>query len=769
MSNYILVLMLMFSFCKATAQTTIKSTLTGKVMNEQQQVLVGASIRLYSLNQKTKTNEQGTFVFHHIPNHKNYRLKIQMIGYEDYEDIIHLSHDSSIVIHLHDAVNHIEGIHISGKKQEQQTAIIQSLNPHQVEESKGKLAAEVFSQLSGVSILSSGHGVAKPVIHGLHSNRVVLLNQGVKLEGQQWGMEHAPELDPFSADEFELIKGAQSVRYGADALGGVLISKSKPIQTDRIHGKADLLTQSNGQGIIGNLQIEGGLMGFPSLGWRIQGSGKKLGDRRTANYNLGNTGAEEANTSANITYQVNKHKYDAFYSFYSVEQGVFYGAHIGTIEDIYARLAHEEPLEKYAFTYQINAPKQQVNHHLARLKYQYNLSDDVLLEAQYSFQRNHRKEFDRRRTVSDDVPMSDLQLSTQHLDIHLKLKNHLLGIQSGFQVNNNIAGTGTTPIIPNFDSYQIALFGIHQYQKNKLFLEAGWRYDYKSFDAAGYRFRYQEENPTVPESYLLTDSRQFQNLSGNLGLQYRVNDIWNYKSNMGLAWRAPTANELYSDGVHHAAAIYEVGNVNLKTEKGLKWIHSLSFSPERWKITADAYAQVIDGYIYSKPDPTQVKQTIRGTFPLFNYEQADALFYGADITASWAIIPSLEYQAMASLVRAKNRETKEYLPYIPADRLSQHIQWNYHQNVFDYIKLSHQYVRRQDRFIEGSDYAVPPASYHIFNLFITRSIPLNQRNAKVSLSIENLLNKSYKDYMDRFRYYAHRPGRNFTLSFQYNF
>ncbi|MFZ4263430.1 TonB-dependent receptor [Sphingobacterium sp. HJSM2_6] len=769
MSKYMLAIVLMLSSWKVSAQSTNYSSLIGKVMDDNQQVLVGASIRLYSLNLKTKSNEQGTFVFHKIPNHRNYRLKIQLIGYEDYEDIIHLSHDSTINIHLHTAVQEIESIRVTGHKPEQNTAVIQALSNDQIAESKGKLAAEVFSQLSGVSILSSGHGVAKPVIHGLHSNRVILLNQGVKLEGQQWGMEHAPELDPFSADEFELIKGAQSVRYGADALGGVLISKSKPIKTDRISGKADLLAQTNGQGLTGNLQLEGGLMGYPGLGWRIQGSGKKLGDRRTASYNLGNTGTEEKNASANLNYQTDAHQVDAYYSLYSAEQGIFYGAHIGTIEDIYARLAHDEPLEKYAFSYQINAPKQEVNHHLARLKYQYILSDDVRLEAQYGFQRNHRKEFDMRRSVSDDIPMSDLVLTSQDLNVHLKLNKHTIGLQSGIQVNNNIAGTGTTPIIPNFDSYQIALFGIHQYQMNKLTLEAGWRYDYKSFDAAGYRFRYNEENSAIPEQYLLTDNRSFQNISGNLGVQYSFHEAWAYKSNLGLAWRAPTANELYSDGVHHAAAIYELGNLDLKTEKGLKWIHSLTFAPDQWNISADVYAQGINGYIYSMPDPLQVKQTIRGTFPLFKYEQHDALFYGADFSASWSINTSFAYQITGSMVRAKNRENNSYLPYIPSDRFGQHIQWNFHNNALDYVKLSHQFVSKQNRFMEGSDYAAAPASYHLFNLFITRTIPLNQRTAKVSLAVDNLLNKSYKDYMDRFRYYAHRPGRNFTLSFQYNF
>src|SRR5690606_10253876 len=182
------------------------------------------------------------------------------------------------------------------------------------------------------------------------------------------------------------------------------------------------------------------------------------------------------------------------------------------------------------------------------------------LEAQYSWQQNHREEFDRRRTTSNETPMSDIILTSNQLDLMLQGKNNSFGIHAGNQINNNTPGTGTTPIIPNYDSYTVGVYGIHFFNFNKLMLEIGWRYDYKYFDAAGYRYDYTNAPEGVPVQYLLTDTKTLHNGSGTIGIRYNFSGDWVLKSNIGLAWRAPTANELYSDGVHHSAAIYEIGN-----------------------------------------------------------------------------------------------------------------------------------------------------------------------------------------------------------------
>jgi len=768
LKNILIVLAVAYSHF-AGAQLKSYSHLVGQIVNEQNEPITNASVQIGGYGSQKSSSIDGSFRFDRLPNHKNLKLNISILGYEVYQDIIHLSQDSSIQIIMHELIEQLDSLDVQGKPNKQVLAVKSTLSKESVELSKGKLLAEVFAQMPGVTILNSGHSVAKPVINGLHSNRIILLNNGVKQESQQWGMEHAPELDPFTANQFELIKGAQSIRYGADAMAGVLITRSDDIDPNQLKGRADVLMESNTRGGIVNFQLEGGMNLIPKLGWRIQGSGKKLGNSKTSNYYLGNTGSEELNYSATLDYNIDRHHFNSYYSRFTTQLGVFYGSHIGSIEDIEARIKNGEPFEKYDFSYAIDAPSQQVDHQLGKFNYKYSLNNAYQLEAQFSWQKNHRQEFDRRRSTSDETPMSDIVLTSNQLDVILQGKTNSFGIHAGNQINNNTPGTGTTPIIPNFDSYTIGIYGIHDINFEKIKLELGWRYDYKYFDAAGYRYHYTEESGAVPVQYLLTDNRTFHNGSGTVGMLYNFATNWNLKSTLGLAWRAPTANELYSDGVHHSAAIYEIGNLDLKAEKGVKWINSVSKKHDNWGLTVDVYAQLIKDYIYSSPSPDSYKQTIRGTFPVFNYRQYNALFYGADIHFDWKMLTRLNYNFQASIVRAKNISLNNYLPYIPSDRFINSFQWYLDENEKGYVKLSHAYIAKQNRYEPSTDYTAPPAAYHLFNAFITHPIAIGKQHFNVSLAVENILNRSYKDYMDRFRYYAHSQGRNFILSFNYQF
>ncbi|QBQ41568.1 TonB-dependent receptor [Sphingobacterium psychroaquaticum] len=668
----------------------------------------------------------------------------------------------------------LKGVVVTGKQRASLTASSLVLRNQNIQENKGKVLADVLSDMAGVSTISMGNTIVKPVINGLHSNRILLLNNGIRHEGQQWGAEHAPELDPFSADRMEVVKGAQGVRYGADALAGVVLLSPRPIETENpITGNIDLIGQSNGRGLTMNGRLEGGIKKIPHLGWRIQASGKKVGNYKSADYYLGNTGARELNFSGSLNYRFKTNEVEVYYSHFGTELGIFAGAHIGTVEDILPRIAHGRPFETYDFTYAIAAPRQRVDHDLAKFRWRRQLSDSNSLELLYGFQRNHRREYDKRRIESDDTPMADMILTTQNVEAVLKISDMALGVQANIQVNNNQSGTGTTPIIPNFDNFNIGAFATRQFSLGNVLAEFGGRYDFKHLDAAGYRYDYknQLENGVVNQ-YLMTDQRRFHNVSGTAGILYPVSEKLTWKSNLGLAWRAPSANELYSDGVHHGSGTYEVGDKSLKSEKGLKWANSLLWNTQALQVTLDIYGQLVYDYIYAQPNPDSVRQTIRGTFPLFAYAQHDAFFYGADLSLDYQFSPALSYQVNGSLVRAKNIDANTYLPYIPADRIRHGLQWNFPLGALpvNYLKVMHRFVAKQDRYEVGSDYATPPPAYHLVDAMVSTNVPLtNRKNINILLRVDNLLNTEYKDYMDRFRYYAHQMGRNINLRISYQF
>lgn len=773
--NLIVTLGLCLASLFAFAQNSCPLVWSGKVVSAiDQQAIAHATVVLQPSGKTVLTDEKGVYRLSNIcPG--TYTLQVSSVGYQLLRsEKISIVKDGGQLFELHPAVIHLDKVQVTGTPSTVLSASKQGLTAKDLAETKGKVLGDALSRIAGVTTLNTGNSIVKPVINGLHSNRILVLNNGVRQEGQQWGTEHAPEIDPFTATKIEVIKGAQAVRYGADALGGVVLTTPAPLAFDQsIGGRLDLVGESNGRGGAISVQLEGNTKILPQLAWRLQASSKKLGNVRTAAYYLGNTGVEELNFSAQLQYRLKAGNIETYVSRFATGLGIFRGAHVGTREDIYAIIENGRPFDTYNFSYQIAAPRQLVSHQLAKVKWQQQLSKLGTMEVQYAFQNNHRREYDLRRVESDELPMADMTLNTQTLDLLYRLPGLQFGLNGAIQINNNQPGTGTTPIIPNYDTHSFGVFGLSQFHQGNYHFELGLRYDYRDFDAAGYRYDYRNPNPdgTINQK-LYRGNRTFHNVSGTAGLQYQFSTAFKLKSNLGLAWRAPSANELYSDGLHHGSGIYEVGNPAMKSEKGIKWVNNLSYQQHKATINMDVYAQYIYDYIYATPHPDSVRQTIRGTFPVYTYQQHDAFFYGLDIKAGYQFNNAWLYELAFSGTRAKNTSLNTYLPFIPADRLTQSLQFTSNTQKWarqPYVKLSHRFVARQHRFAAAMDYTAPPPAYHLFDLHTGASWHMGKQQLTLTLAAENLLNKLYKDYMDTFRYFAHRMGRNLSFRIAYEF
>lgn len=748
----------------ALAQQRIN--ISGKVLNDNNnEIVVHAYLKIG--NQATVlSNHQGEFHFYNLPQ-GTLNLDISHVAYLPQKISIDLTKDSVFNIHL---VPKSIGLEVVTVQQLGANSAGNTLKIEQRKESQGKNLGDALSDIAGVSVLRTGATIAKPVINGLFGNRIILLNNGTRHESQQWGLDHAPEIDPFAHQKITVLKNADALRYGADALGGIVKLEQQDITEDKtLAGSVNIGAHTNGRGGYINTQLEGTKMHWS---YRAGITAMQAGNIKTPDYYIGNTGKKELNGNLFLTYKKDKQFVQFYLSHFGTDLGIFQGAHVGTKEDIFARIAHGKPLDRYDFSYTIAAPKQKVSHRLAKLSYSYQLDKDRKLETYYSAQQNHRREYDLRRVQSDNTPMADIVLTTQQVEAVYKQHQSQVGIFGSLQINNNIAGTGTTPIIPNFDNHNIALFASHKISYGSNHLELGARYDYKYFDAAGYRFAYDQINSdgSIPQ-YLLKDKRHFNNFSGIIGhtLQIQPHIVW--KSNASLAWRAPSASELYSDGIHHGTGTYEIGNIHLESEKGLKWINTLQYKSQWLTINTDVFGQLINNYIYSQPNPDSVRQTIRGTFPIFQYQQDNAVLYGLDLQANLYLHKNWNYELGFAAVRAKNTSKDTYLPYIPADKIQQ--TWTYRFAVnqqLAYIKIKHQYQAQQKRYEVDSDFAAPPASYHVFGVVASSNWKIaNSNTIGLMLTIENLFNTAFKDYMDRFRYYTHSPGRNTSLKINYTF
>ena len=420
-------------------------------------------------------------------------------------------------------------------------------------------------------------------------------------------------------------------------------------------------------------------------------------------------------------------------------------------------------------------------HHLLKGKTFYFLPFGGKLTAQYAFQKDIRQEFSVRRMDRTRIPALNMELTTHALDVYWenaysKWKS-TIGGSFNKQDNYNQPGTGVVPVIPNYASLSYGAFAIQRVQRDAWLLEAGVRYDYKYLNADGYDMYSQRYG----------GEHNFHNFTYTLGGTMPLSRVSQLKSNIGVAWRAPQVNELYSSGLHHGAGTYDLGDDKLESETGVKWVTSLLLNNEnkRWNVNLDLYIQYIKNYIYDYPTG-EVQTLFSGVYPIFQYTQANAFFRGADLDATVRLLnknrvaqvgnpTSLDYHLKASVVWANEVKTRRYFPFIPAPRFSQSLEYNKtHRNSLlsrMSASIGHTFVAKQTRF-EPSQELVPttPDAYHLFEASIGGTLDIGKRQTlDIRLSAENLFNTEYKEYTNRFRYYAHDLGRNVYLRINYNF
>lgn len=670
------------------------------------------------------------------------------------------------------------------------------LTPKDLDKSRGANLAKILEAIPGLNILQTGNTIGKPVIDGLYGNRVLVISNGVKLEGQQWGVEHAPEIDPSIAHQITVVKGADAVRYGAEALGGAILLDPPPLPFNdpALHGELALNGVSNGRGGSGSAVISSSLKGVPALAWRLQGSYNKLGNFRAKDYFLENTGMEQKSFSAALGYQGSRFGGQVFFSQYQTSLGIFIGSDIGSVADLYARIHATGPFKEGNFSYDYSAPYQKIKHQLLKGSLYYDGHDGSRFEVKYNLQKDFRNEYDKRRSTRATIPITDLHLTTNTLEaswqkVFSNKWHSTAGISFRAQSNYNDTITLANPVIPNYSANSIGLFGIERWTINKkIEIEAGMRFDYQAFNAAGKRYLYlyyDKDGNVVPNTEVpyrhdtlrlhggyhdYGGDRKFKSFSFITGALWHPGGNWLVRSNLGLAWRAPNPEELYSYGLHQSVSAIEYGDSTLKSEQGYKWISTFSKSTHRFDLNANIYFQYIRNYIYLNPTDS-FEQTVTGSYPVFRYLQTHAFLKGLDLDARYRFGNEgklFQYELKASILRAYDLTKEAYLPFIPADRYTNSLQWNIpstQKMTENYLQINYLYVTRQKRYEPNSDFLDPPAPYGLWGLSAgTRWLFKNaDRSLTFNISVDNLFNIAYRDYMNRFRYYTEDIGRNFQL------
>ncbi|WP_435353875.1 TonB-dependent receptor [Emticicia sp. SJ17W-69] len=779
----------------------------GIVLDEiSKQPIVGAVVLVKELNKGTSTDAKGFYKISNICQGK-YTIIGRIVGYEEKSYIINLEHGAEQNIKLSESELHLANIDIKAQKIDNLTQTKSTLENAALDQTRGQSLGEALKQISGVTTLQTGSSIAKPVIHGMHSNRVLIMNNGVRQEGQQWGSEHAPEIDPFVAKKITVLKGAAGVRYGSDAIAGVIMLEPEALpDSNKIGGELNTVYFSNGNQIVTSGIVEYGLKNLGvrnrkphtqnrtanrsefrtqnSFGLRLQGTFKRGGDISTPNYRLANTGISEVNYSLSSNYKRKNWTTDIFFSQFNTKIGVFSGSHIGNVTDLIEAIKRGTPLAIYTpenFTYTIDRPYQEVQHNLLKVKNLQQIRSGKLsltLGRQYDF----RKEIDILRGDKNLVQLFKLNTYTgEFLFEHKPLFRLLTGSAgiTGLYQENLTTGTLTQPrtstvLIPNFKNFTSGIFLIERIVRKQWEIEGGFRYDVRNLTV----YRIPRGEQTITQN-----KKNNQNLTGTLGANYRPNSHWNFLTNISSAWRAATVNELYSDGVHHGAASYERGDENLVPEVALNLSLTADYVSKNVQTEIHFYNNFINNYIFLSPTgrPTL---TIRGAFPEFFYTQTNARFRGVDLTGNFQIQKNIALNSKLSYLEAQDLSNNQALILIPANRWENTIRYDWKKTI---ISLTNLYVAKQNRvptkiifkdiptseivFTEfGGDFAPPPPAYMLWNAAISHQFAIkSKQNLGISLTVSNLLNTSYRDYLNRFRYFADEIGRNVVLRAKYTF
>ena len=660
-------------------------------------------------------------------------------------------------------------------------------------ESLGDLAGRV----SGVATISTGQNIVKPIIHGLHSNRVLIINNGVRHEFQNWGVEHAPEIDPSLAASLEVVKGAATVRYGPDALGGVILIHPPRLElSSGFQATLGATGKSNGRSAEGNLSVQHGWRNLVLAG---QGSFVRQGDLHTPDYQLTNTGKQEQSYAGAFRFHRGSFDLEGYYSRFYQNLGILRASVNGNLQDLANAIESPVPPDTQPFSYIINTPRQEVTHDLFKLKGAYILENQDV-SFQYAYQVNHRREFDVRRGTNNEVPSINLKLASHSVDLDW---NHptvgpfqgAVGFQGLYQDNNNIPGTNTVPFVPNYNNTRLGVFAIERVEQGATTYEAGVRYDYQ----------YSSVRGRAPDNAIYRNTLSYSQVTGSLGVKKEVTSSLAFRSNLGMAWRPPNISELYSFGKHQASIEYglwryqldERNNVTVdgvlseedkevKSEVGFKWINSWEWKSNRtqWEITA--YANLINNYIYTRP--AGITTTVRGAFPYFVYDQDDALLWGVDATWKQLLYQDWQLEAQGNYVWAKDITNNETFTAIPPARLDLSLSYDrrpdflskssvgiglmytfrYFQQprVISVRELLNAEANDKALFAENDavfDFTQAPEGYFLTNI----SWSAGARRWEWTLRISNLLNTRYRIYTDRLRYFADQTGRNVRLSVQY--
>jgi iron complex outermembrane receptor protein len=723
----------------------------------------------------TLTNSKGNFEIQ-LPKTGFYQIYMKADFYESISQEINLTKNETLnfvlkpeVIQLNSTViEHKHETKIQNKEMVNQAFLSK--------EYSGSLA-KTLEKIPGIQAMEIGSGTAKPVIRGLGFNRILVSENGLKQEGQQWGADHGLEMSPWGIEEVEIIKGAGTLEYGGDAMGGVIAiqNNQKPLRNS-FSGNFTLLGRSVNQAMGSALSVQ---QRKDQFYWKLAASYTDFADykipthqityltRQIPIYNeeLKNTAGNEFSNSIQLGFIDQDFQNIFHFSYYAQKMGFFPGAH--GVPDL-TRVEDDGDRRNIEFPYQ-NVQHLKFNNE-STIKWGKNA-----LVFLMGFQNNHRQEWSYFHThygnahhpplVDPDLEL-DFNLSTYDAQIKFQQKfskNYETnwGLQTQFQENNI---QGYSFLMPEYSKQNYAFYATQDWKINpKWMLNFGIRLDYthlKSeafFDSYLNEFLLNNGHSTHSAQELAQRSmevkKEYWNFNYSIGTLFQTDSHLDFNLNLTSNFRVPNAIELASDGIHHGSFRHEKGNPNLNPEKGWSADFKITYHPKDWNIEINPYLYYFQNYIFL--EPSVLFSPLPHGGQIYQYNQTEALITGAELKVEkkfWNRLNgflSLEY--LYNQQMGKSHQTYP-LPFSPPFHIFNEWRLDLIQKgkILKNLSVSanFKHAMKQNRVARNEEIT---DAYTIFGAGIQSDFRINKFQAELILNAQNITNEKYFNHMSYYR------------------
>lgn len=773
-------ILLFFSVLATQAQSTY--SISGHVKNTDNEPLEGASVAIYETQTGQITDKDGYFQFTNLPEGE-YHLHISYLGYKCVdEDVKIRSGNQYIAIRMQSLPVEISDVEVientTTQRRHAQTVSVEIVDEDFIRRHAGGSLMNTLERLPGVASVSIGSSFSKPVVRGLAFNRVVVAENGIKQEGQQWGADHGLELDQYNIENLEIIKGPASLIYGSDAIGGVVAVQPPAIPATHSL-KADV--QFNAKSVNELLGISAGISGrsdkwFFRSRVTLQDYADYKVPAETAVYNtytleidraLKNTAGKEQNFSASGGYF--SRDFTSTLTVSNVRHKIGFYADAHGAELINFNFINYEKSRR-----DVHQPFQEVNHFkvISNTKWQ---QDNHSLAVDAGFQYNFRQEIapahvhGNQPQPTDNVEL-EFGLSTYSLNTRYKHRwSKLLETTAGtnFQYQQNSIG-GYTFLIP---AYQRSIAGVSFFQNFNITarwkIKSGVRFDYGYLKTERYvenwltNGEYKQRSPGL--------EKKFTNFSWGVGTTYGMGELTHLKLNIGKSFRMPIAAELGANGMHHGTFRFEQGDSTITPEHAYQVDVTYEYENPAIFGGSDAlffsltpFVNYFTNFIFLRPSGEFNDEF--GVGQIYRYTQSEALRIGGEIQLKYHFLEQFDFHLNGEYIYATNLEANYPVPFTPPASLIADFQyslksWRWHKTTT--LGIAAQMVAAQNRVARNEP---PTPAYELFHFSANTQLLLGNQPVEIGFQIQNLLNTNYLNHLSFYRLLEiPEAGRNYQL------